>query len=139
VSRKDEKTHGEESKSDKNENPLSVQPKKGLLRRQISDGSGTSEKGLDEGISKRRQSISSSPSSSGSTNGGNTASGNWGWFEDVHEQDGQETASNDKNISSSPTTTATKKNQAKKKGALLHFGDALVEPLNEIVESSRGA
>jgi len=83
----------------------------GVLMRQISETSGDGGSGQES-----RQS-----------NGGNTASGNWGWFEDVHEQDGQDSGSADK-----------KSGAVSRKGTLLHFAAPFTGSLQEILSTNKG-
>jgi len=78
----------------------------GVLMRQISETSGDGGSGQE------------------SRSGGNTASGNWGWFEDVHEQDGQDSGSGDKKSS--------------RKGNLLHFAPPPTGSLHEILLTNKG-
>lgn len=83
----------------------------GVLMRQVSEASADGGSGFES-----RQS-----------NGGNTASGNWGWFEDVHEQDGQDSGSGDK-----------KTGAASRKGSLLHFAAPFTGSLQEVVSTNKG-
>ena len=86
----------------------------GAIMRQVS---GTSDGGSGQ---ESRQS-----------NGGNTASGNWGWFEDVHEQDGQDSGSGDKKSG----TLAAERNR---KGTLLHFSTPFAGSLHDMAPTNKG-